>query len=278
MALIGINRCQKNWNCWYNQLQGLCEVNIPRWYFRSRETPQSLEIHVFCDSSQTAYGTVIYLRFTVSSEIRTAFVIAKGKVAPLKKMTLPRLELMAAVIGVRLLKVVQEQFPDAKARLWTDSSIVLYWIRGSAYRSKTFVKNRVSEIKESTSPRMWYHCPCSDNPADKITRGVKIKDLVCDSVWAYGPSWLSESEENWPDKNSSEIALLSSCDEERCDMTPPVVKNCEIQPILCISKFSKIRKLVRVTSYVFRFINILKTKQKCTGPISVLETEKSWEY
>ncbi|XP_071042674.1 uncharacterized protein [Parasteatoda tepidariorum] len=175
-----------NWNCWYNQLQGLCEVNIPRWYFLSRETPQSLEIHVFCDSSQTAYGTVIYLRFTVSSEIRTAFVLAKGKVAPLKKMTLPRLELKAAVIGVRLLKVLQEQFPDAKACLWTDSSIVLNWIRGSAYCWKTFVKNRVSEVKESTSAEMWYHCPGSDNPADKITRGVKIKDLVCGPIVLLG--------------------------------------------------------------------------------------------
>ncbi|XP_071037785.1 uncharacterized protein [Parasteatoda tepidariorum] len=212
-----------NWNCWYNnQLQGLCEVNIPRWYFRSRETPQSLEIHDFCDSSQTAQGTVIYLRFTVSNEIRTAFVLSKGKVAPLKKMTLPRLELMAAVIGVRLLKVLLEQFPDTKARLLTDSSTVIIWMRGSAYHWKTFVKNRVSEIKESISPEMWYHSPGSDNPADKITCCVKIKDLVCDNALAYGPSWLSESEENWPDKNYSEIALHSSCDEERYDVTPVV--------------------------------------------------------
>ncbi|XP_071040079.1 uncharacterized protein [Parasteatoda tepidariorum] len=140
-----------NWNCWYNQLQGLCEVNIPR------------------------------------------------------------------------------------------------WIRGSAYRWKTFVKNRVSEIKECTSPEMWYHCPGSDNPDDKITHGVKIKDLVYDSMWVYGSSWLSESEENLPDKNSFEIALLSSCNEERCDMTP-VVKNCEIQPILCISKSNVYEKCPIVLS------------------------------
>ncbi|GBN92650.1 hypothetical protein AVEN_206441-1 [Araneus ventricosus] len=109
----------------------------------------------FNDSSQSAYGSVVYLKFSHLDETKTAFVISKSRVAPLKKLSLPRLELMAALLGARLIASIREHF--AKFNMWTDSKIVIHWIKNNPRRWKTLVQNRVAEIQEKTPPEVYTH-------------------------------------------------------------------------------------------------------------------------
>lgn len=269
---------QKKWIKWYKQLRDMHNIQVPRWYFYlATESAQELELHCFCDSSMTAYGAVIYVRFTNSEKTGTAFVIAKGRVSPLKKQTLPRLELMAAVVGARLLSTIRVHFPQAGLYLWSDSLIVLHWINNSPRRWKTFVKNRVSEIQEKTSPDMWHHCPGADNPADKITRGVLVSSLATDRVYYEGPPWLSQPKINWPTLvTTDENPSFGTCEESVVNLVNSTEK-C-VQPVLNIENHSDLRKLLRVTSIVFRFVHNLRSSEKLSGPISKSEIENSMNY
>lgn len=105
-----------------------------------------------------------------------SLVASKARVAPLKKMTLPRLELMGAVIGARLANnlIISLKMEQAQIKMWTDSMITLQWICSSAQRWKPFVANRVTEIQTLTSPSSWSHIPGKANPADLATRGQSV--------------------------------------------------------------------------------------------------------
>ncbi|GBM80584.1 hypothetical protein AVEN_167891-1 [Araneus ventricosus] len=108
-------------------------------------------MHIFCDSSQVAYGAVAYFRWeTTSGEVGVRFVMAKSRLAPLKKLSLPRLELRGALVGAKLWKHLPVGFKSLVKRvvMWTDSEICLHWIKSSATEWKQFVSNRVVEIQD----------------------------------------------------------------------------------------------------------------------------------
>jgi hypothetical protein len=127
-------------------LQTATQTEIPRRYFPSSSTwPPSTSLHVFVDASVKAYGAAAYI--TYGSE--TSMVMAKSRVAPLKKFTLPQLELMAAVLGARLSSYLQANLQASDVYLWSDSQIVLHWL-SSKKELKRFVHNRVTEIQSFT--------------------------------------------------------------------------------------------------------------------------------
>lgn len=135
---------------------------ILRWYHIDiQPNSQTLKLHYFCDASDKAYSAVAYLQGpNKEGNIVTSFVASKVKVAPLKKLTLPRLELMGALIGARLgnnlLKPLNMEKNQLNMR--TDSMIVFHWIRSAAQKWKPFVSNRVTEIQSLTNPERWSHC------------------------------------------------------------------------------------------------------------------------
>ncbi|GIY52051.1 reverse transcriptase [Caerostris extrusa] len=181
---------RKKWDNWCEQLQYLNTIKVPRCYFHDFQgNYDSIEIHCFCDASEKAFGSVIFLRFTIDEKVRTAFLTSKSRLAPIKRMTLPRLELMGAVVGARLInRVLSVLKLDAQTYLWTDSNIVLHWVKSSFCTWKPFVSNRIVEIQNLTNPKDWRHCRGRDNPADRLTRGITIKDLENDELWWFGPS------------------------------------------------------------------------------------------
>ena len=159
----------------------------------TNEELTSIEIHGFCDASEDAYAAVVYLKsFYKSGKTHVALVMAKSKVAQIRRQSIPRLELCGAVLLARLLNHLSSvlYIPVSKAWAWTDSTIVLDWLSGSPRRFKTFVGNRVSEILDITSPSQWRHVPTASNSADCASRGMSPSELSQHHLWWQGPSWL----------------------------------------------------------------------------------------
>ena len=116
-----------------------------------------------------------YFRFCYSSgAVKCAFVAAKTRVAPKKPLSIPKLELQAAVLSARLSLVVikEHDYIIDSTYFWTDSSTVFQWIRGVSKRHPAFIANRIGEILDSTDPCQWNHCPGLLNPADDGSRGI----------------------------------------------------------------------------------------------------------
>nr|XP_042912027.1 uncharacterized protein LOC122272414 [Parasteatoda tepidariorum] len=232
--------------------------------------PSGDELHCFCDASKSAYGATIYLISASSTSRSSQLVIAKSRVSPLKQLSLPKLELMAAVIGTRMIASIRDQFPESRIFMWTDSTITLHWIRGSPRKWKRFVSNRVTEIQQRSDPSQWNHCPGSDNPADKLTReGIEASALVQDDVWWHGPPWLICSRNEWPATDDSQFSLTDDVQTEI--MTVSFIAGADPDPVLKVENFSTLRKLLHVTSYIFRFIKNLRSCVKQNGTITSTE-------
>ena len=118
----------------------------------------------------------------------------------MKKITPPRLELLEALVGARLLQYFcrETELDIRDATLWTDATVVLSWIRSHPGRWKTFICNRVPEIQTHTTPTQWKHSPGEDNPADYLSRSVNADQLKVLDAWWRGPAWLSRGVEFWP--------------------------------------------------------------------------------
>ena len=143
-------------------------VTLPRFIGNS-----NCQLLCFCDASAKAYASVVYL----SSDAGVNLLFSKARVAPIKKLGIPRLELLAVLISVRMLHFLQEQLqlPVEKKFLWTDNQCVLHWIM-SKKPLTTFVRNRVKEITE-TKDISFRYVITSQNPADLASRGVSAQDL-----------------------------------------------------------------------------------------------------
>ncbi|XP_028298617.1 uncharacterized protein LOC114460934 [Gouania willdenowi] len=159
------------------------------------------DIHVFCDASEQAYGSVAYLRTeSPEGEVEVAFLAARSRVAPKKQQSVPRLELCAALSGAQLYKVISTELtlPIRSSTLWSDSATVLAWLGSNSCRYKVFVGTRVAEIQELTEAAAWRYVPSRDNPADDITRGLTLQDISRGSRWADGPVFLKQAPSDWP--------------------------------------------------------------------------------
>ena len=176
---------------WYaatKELEDIHSHRIPRSLDLSSQIPYT--IHVFCDASERAYGAVLYIVTLQDNQSKVHLVCSRNKLAPIKRVTLPRLELLAALMGARLLQYFCSETNTcaSKAIMWSDSQVALGWIRSDPNKWKTFVCNRVTEIVSHTNPSQWRHCPGADNPADKLSRGVTPSTLKNLDSWWNG--WL----------------------------------------------------------------------------------------
>ncbi|KAJ8377289.1 hypothetical protein AAFF_G00261380 [Aldrovandia affinis] len=123
-----------------------------------------------------------------------------SRVASLKQVTIPRLELTAAVVAVKIDKMLHQelQVPLQPSTFWTDSTTVLRYIDNDTARFKTFVANRINVIREATKPSQWKYVRTTENPADLPSRGLKAKSLAQSRTWIDGPSFLLNNECDWP--------------------------------------------------------------------------------
>ena len=246
---------------WYSireDLTSLARLSIPRWF--NTHSNSVVELHGFSDASQLAMAAVIYITvISPSTNLKVStLVCSKTKVAPLKKLTIPRLELTAALMLAKLAKYVQAtlQLNIESTHLWTDSQVALTWINSHASRWKEYVRNRVTQIQEHSSHAHWRHVPGTSNPADCASRGLTTSQLEHHQLWWTGPSWLSQPRDSWPSQS------LHQDDSSALEARPGTSTLLNILEIRyhwdIIHKFSSLNKLIRITSACFRFISRLR--------------------
>ncbi len=155
--------------------------------------PVDVQVHSFSDASEKGLGQVSYLRLVnASGQVHVSFLMAKARVAPIKVMSIPRLELTAAVISVNVSSMLTKELAyDSNEQFFhTDSSVVLGYVNNDARRFHTYVGNRVQRIRDLSEPNQWYHVAGNKNPADKASRGLTPKELTDDEEWLHGPDFL----------------------------------------------------------------------------------------
>lgn len=191
-----------SWHQWESELPQLSQISQPRCYSPClQSTVRRRSLHVFCDASERAYGSVAYLSTEdVQSNIQVAFLAARSRVAPKKQLSIPRLELCAALTGAQLGTVLTKELTLEihNCVYWTDSTTVLAWLQSDSCRYKVFVGTRITEIQELSDPKSWHYVNSSLNPADDITRGLSLIQLSEDTRWNKGPSFLLQSSSYWP--------------------------------------------------------------------------------
>ncbi|KAG1650785.1 hypothetical protein GQR58_027739 [Nymphon striatum] len=241
---------------WLKGLEHLVTWDIPRCFFPGYawKSLRGVNLEIFCDSSEKAYGASVYIRTpTEGNSFKMALVIIKSRVAPIKTVSLPRLELMGALLG--LLKFVKKTFRlDCEYRCSTDFTIVLAWVRSNSSKCDTFVRNRVSQIQGITKTKYWFHVEGIHNPADLLTRGLAARDLVDSKVWLEGPSWLSEPTGRASPCEESEI-LIDSQDlklgsrnlGDNCLVSMNVFQKVNVLPV---ERWSSFGKALRITDSV----------------------------
>ena len=197
---------------WMQQLPDLAEIPINRCIWpHDNDKIKEIQLHHFADASSEAYGTASYIRITDTSDnYHVSFVFGKSRLAPIKAVSIPRLELMAAVAAVNVDEMLRKELDleVSKSFFWSDSMAVLGYIRNEDKKFDVFVANRISRIHELTAVAQWRHVSTNDNPADDASRGIKAKAL--NQRWLTGPAFLSKGEDYWPSCSDNKPECLDA--------------------------------------------------------------------
>ena len=235
-----------SWTNWYQETTSLHELSINRcWQKEDYKELQAIQLHHFSDACEDGYGACSYLR-TVdqAGRVSVCLVMAKARVAPSVSITIPRLELMAAVVAARLSTILERELRLERVshHFWTDSQIVLGYLKNDSKRFKVFVANRVQQIHDASKPSQWSHVTGVDNPADLASRGMKAEDLVKSTLWFKGPSFLQQE---WVDLNRTGLGIVDPNDHELRKVIVRAVETDTLLDVFNFSLFSSWRSLTR---------------------------------
>ena len=226
-------------------------------------TVVSRQIHSFSDACTTGYGQMSYLRMeNERGDIHCAFLMGKARVAPVKIMTIPRLELTAATVSVRVGEMIARELdePVESKLYWTDSTTVLNYIRNEKKRFHVFVANRAQTIRDATNPLQWRYVETKHNPADDASRGLNGPELTKQRRWITGPKFLWLPESQWPQL---------PCGPNDISVDDPEVKKIQVHStdvsgnanfLTRLTQFSEWQRLKRSIAWILR----LKPQQSIT--------------
>ncbi|XP_070137014.1 uncharacterized protein [Drosophila bipectinata] len=165
-------RMLEEWRQWKTILQEIGTIEVPRCFAPATSEPGQVGLHTFFDACEQAYSAVCYLRGATDDKVVMSLVIPKSKRAPLKPLSIPRIELQAAVLGARLDHMVMStrNLRIDKATYWSDSKTVLQWLTMDPRNFHQFVMYRVAEILETTLVKQWRWISSKLNVADGATK------------------------------------------------------------------------------------------------------------
>ncbi|XP_076658785.1 uncharacterized protein LOC143362467 [Halictus rubicundus] len=249
------------WSSFTTSLPDVQHLLVPRW-LGIRDHGEECELHGFADASTRAYAAVVYLRLTGRvGPVKVIILATKSKVSPVKTLSVPRLELSAAVLLSRLMKrvIVDLDLQSAPVHAWSDSTVTLAWLSKHPATWQTFVANRVAEVHSNLPNAKWHYVMSQDNPADCASRGLTPTELRDHSLWWNGPAWLQSPSAVWPITpiQDSSVPLperrLHFVQAELADPPPPPLA--KLPDI--VSSWSK---LLRITGIIFRFRDRLQRR------------------
>ena len=263
----------EQWSNWLEDLLRMSEFKVDRCIKPRDFRDPTAQLHHFSDASQVGYGAVSYVRLEKDHKVHVAFLLGKARVAPLKQTTIPRLELTAAVLAVRIDQMLRKelQFKLEKSVFWTDSTTVLKYISSETRRFHTFVANRTAVIRDAADVDQWRYVGSKENPADEASRGLRAEDFLKSRRWINGPEFLYKAKEAWP-KLEVDLNVISADDPEvkRDIMVNAVIKDSENATNHLISYFSSWIRLKQSVAWFLKVKEILmllgqKRKEFCAS-------------
>ena len=278
---------------WRNLTSALEEgspIIIPRYFFGNiSQRVDSYHLCEFCDASKNVYAAVVYLVIETAAGIHVKFVTAKTRVSPLQQQTIPRLELLSAVILAKLMANLTKIQAQLTLSCYTDSQVAFYWIIGTSKEWKQFVQNRVSAIRRLIPITSWNHCVSKDNPADLPSRGLSLKALLASTLWHDGLEWLREKGKQNPTEPQETQPIAEGCIPEMKSKDRPahsLLVNEELHSLTHImdcQRYGTMNRLLRVTAYVLRFVNNLRSTNngdnshtRALNLVEISEAESRW--
>ena len=269
---------RRKWTSIVKELQTLSNIKVPRFIGN-----MNIQIITFCDASKDAYAAAVYLKTISMGKTEVNLIFSKSRVKSKKKMSIPRLELLAALIATRCVKFVSKELGliNTQKIIFTDSQCVLHWIKSTKPLS-VFVRNRIKEINHCDDTEFRY-VNTKENPADIPTKGSSSQDLERNKLWWHGPPWLERNNDSWPtwnvepinqevlEKIQSEIKGPETLYETSAiaHMQDKITSPFGIDE----TKYSSNSKLLRVTAYTNRFVQKILKKQTETGELTANELE-----
>ncbi|XP_049294136.1 uncharacterized protein LOC125769445 [Anopheles funestus] len=242
---------QEKWQDWLACIPHLQSVRIPRCYRKSVDIDKcKIQLHIFVDAGKDGFAAVGYFRFESEDHREVVLIGAKTRVAPLKYTSIPRLELQAAILGVRLMKAIEtaHRIKIDRRYLWTDSKDVLCWLNADHRKYSIYVAHRVSEILENSTVNEWHWVSTKRNVADEGTKWSNLNRHFTSGSWFQGPEFLQQPENAWQldsfQPRMTEEEIKSTLSFHRVST-----------PVINFERFSNWRRLHRAIAYLWRFIN-----------------------
>lgn len=234
-----------SWTHFIQQFDSMQKISFPRQGFIQNN---SVEIHGFCDASMNAYGACIYAVFADDSGLRANLLCSKSRVAPLKTITIPKLELCGATLLAQLMHDISLMRFSSTYYCWCDSTVVLAWINSQPASFNVFVANRLSAIQELAAGMTWLHVPTNLNPADLLSRGALPAELISSRLWMRGPPYLTEGKDQWP---ASPILPVPSLETRKIILVTRFNHIFLLEDFKFVNSFAKMQ---RVFAYICKFM------------------------
>ena len=254
---------------WRDATTDLSILQIKRCFQDGPSAASDKELHVFTDASEFAYGAAAYIKVTNETGVHVSLVMGKSRVAPLKSISIPRLELTAATIGAKLSKFILNELDldDVTVHYWTDSMTVLRYLRNVSTRFKIFVAHRVQQIQDVSDVNAWNYVRSGHNPADLASRGINPGETDKLQLWLHGPRFLKEKIDytrlfEEPNDSHADLEVRNANAAEVCADVGTLVAH-----------YSSVKKLQKAVVWLSKFYKYLQGRNVETEmSVSDMET------